>query len=863
MKANLIFICSVFIFAASISYTSGQVRNAQPTELTAAYDTIYSEHFDSGALGWTFQDLWSENFWHTSTTGAYSGHSYWCGIEELGGYDDFWEQTLTSPPVSLTGTTAPVLTFMQDYLVGYFSAFDTWDVVTVRISTDGIHFTVITPSTGKPYNIQNGRGFYWRYGLGVPGWAGSSGGWVSSGFNLSAYAGQTVWIQFLFGSDDGYSTQDDATLFGWRIDNISIKDGAAVIFEDDAGDTGAAQFVTDDPGGPNPWHITSTGYVSAPSSAGCFDEVSGNYFSGMKAALVSPAISIQNLMQGTRKLTADFQYKGVFDNTKDASGSNDLMYSEARKYIGGVWSFWQFLSFAEYAPASFSGFNELNFFDLDASNMIGADSIQFRCVVITQADSAVVSPANLFVDDFVLYTTSGYEGPKFGAFYDRIMSVPELQRTAIADSFMATVISFPLVEEKSIVTFLYRGVANTITIPGVANNWNPNGSPMTLIAGTNLWFNQSVFEPDARLEYKFVLDSVNWINDPLNLHLSGYGDDNSEIDMPDYVPPIEIDYFPGIQHGTYVDTAFHSTILGNTRMIRVYLPPSYLTAASDSFPVVLFHDGLTTFDCSRTNNILDYLISNNLIRPVIAVFVPPYDRDNEYAFDKTSQFESFIITEVMPFIDTKYRTMLNPASRGMIGYSYGGLITTQICSDHPESFGLLGAFSPSYWPKGNEVERNFSNSPKKNLKVYIDWGSYEPYLRGDAMIMRDILIAQGYNPVWNQWHEGHNCGNWRAHFDIALEYFFPAQPGGVENQVAGRSSLKCYPNPSTGKITIETSDKTKNRSLSVLDLAGQQVLTSQVAQTVITIDISTLPSGVYVVKLVGEKGVQVGKFVKE
>jgi enterochelin esterase-like enzyme len=846
----------------------GRQLHSGVRELTSVDDTIYSENFDDGAPGWTFQDLWSsESFWHVSTTGAYSGHSYWCGIEDLGGYGNYWEQTLTSPPISLSGTTSPVLSFMHNYQVqpllgDYYSGFDSWDAVTVRISTDGANFTVITPTMGSGYNIQSGRGFYYRYGLGVPGWAGSSGGWVASGFNLAAYAGQTVWIQFIFGSDESYSSQDDASLFGWRIDNISIKDGMTTIFEDDAGDTGTAQFVTEETGGPNPWHITTTAFASAPNSAGCFDTVSGNYFSGMKATLVSPAISTQSLMQGTRKLTADFQYKGVFDCTKDPSGNNDHLYSEMRKHSGGNWNYWQFLSADEFVPGSFSGYNELNFYDMDASNLIGADSVQFRCIVITQADDAVVPPAKLFLDDFVLYITKGYEG-NFGVFYDRIMSVPDQERTAIADSFMLTVPSFPYVEEKSIVTFLYRGDANTITVPGDANFWDSNGFPMTLITGTNLWFAQSVFEPDARLEYEFLINNVNFINDPLNLNQADYGSGNSVIEMPDYIPPPEIGYLAGIPHGTFSDTSFQSTILNNSRTIRVYLPPSYMTAVNDSFPVVLFHDGLDCFHCSSTNNILDYLISNNLIQPVIAVFIQPRDRDNEYAFDLTSQYESFIITELMPVIDTKYRTMLNPASRAMFGYSYGGLISTQICSNHPESFGLCGAFSPSYWPKGNEVERNFANSPKKNLKFYIDWGTYEPYLRPNAIIMRDILIAQGYNPVWNQWHEGHTCGNWRAHFDIALEYFFPPKPAGVENIVTDQSTLKCYPNPSTGKITIEVSDKTTNENLSVLDLTGQQIIACQITYPGITLDISTLPSGVYFVKVAGEKGMQVGKFVKQ
>ncbi len=284
---------------------------------------------------------------------------------------------------------------------------------------------------------------------------------------------------------------------------------------------------------------------------------------------------------------------------------------------------------------------------------------------------------------------------------------------------------------------------------------------------------------------------------------------------------------------------------------------------NDSFPVILFHDGFDYYSCSSTNNILDNLISTNRIQPIIAVFVPPMDRDNEYAFDKTSQFESFIIHELMPVIDAKYRTKHDPDSRAMAGYSLGGLISTQICCNNPGSFGLCAAFSPAYYPKGNEVERNFENGPKKKIRFYIDWGFYEPYFRPDAIIMRDILIAQGYNPVWHQWNEGHTCGNWRAHLHLALEYFFPAEPTGVENIKTDQSTLKCYPNPTTGKITIEVSGKTNNQSLSMLDINGQQIRTCQITSPVITLDISTLQCGVYFIKLAGANGIQVGKFVKQ
>ena|SRR3990172_631075 len=92
------------------------LRQQQPssrTSVVSTQDIVYSENFDAGAPAWTFQDLWSESFWHVSATGAYSGNSYWCGIEELGGYDDKWLQTLTSPAIDLSEAISPTLTFME------------------------------------------------------------------------------------------------------------------------------------------------------------------------------------------------------------------------------------------------------------------------------------------------------------------------------------------------------------------------------------------------------------------------------------------------------------------------------------------------------------------------------------------------------------------------------------------------------------------------------------------------------------------------------------------------------------------------------------------------------------------------------
>ena len=79
------------------------------------------------------------------------------------------------------------------------------------------------------------------------------------------------------------------------------------------------------------------------------------------------------------------------------------------------------------------------------------------------------------------------------------------------------------------------------------------------------------------------------------------------------------------------------------------------------------------------------------------------------------------------------------------------------------------------------------------------------------------------------------------------------------NELPG-SRLSIYPNPVTDKITIETPAK---GILSILNLSGQELITRQITQPKATIDISSLPNGVYFVRVKGEKNVETGKFVKE
>ncbi len=367
----------------------------------------------------------------------------------------------------------------------------------------------------------------------------------------------------------------------------------------------------------------------------------------------------------------------------------------------------------------------------------------------------------------------GVSAQGFEQFLHRLESLPESDRAATVDSLLTVTKSFPIIEQDTVVHYIYNGPAKKVSVPGDVNGWKPDSMPMTQIGGTSLWYLTQNYPADARLEYKYVVDDTIWILDPRNSNqaIEGFGP-NSELRMPEYTPPPEIEYYPNIAHGTVADTIWYSSNISNKRKIEVYLPAGY-ASISDSFPVVYFQDGSEAVSLEKAENIIDYLISKKLIRPVIAVFVPPMNRNAEYAGDQVSLFMNFFVDELVNFVDTHYRTVKNPMGRAVIGASFGGNISLWLAARHNEIFGNVAAQSSYVDP---QLERIFQDGPMLNLKIHLDVGTYDmPELIPMVNDLHSILQARGYMFEYGEYHEGHSWGSWRARIRNALEFFFPAK----------------------------------------------------------------------------------------
>lgn len=367
----------------------------------------------------------------------------------------------------------------------------------------------------------------------------------------------------------------------------------------------------------------------------------------------------------------------------------------------------------------------------------------------------------------------------FNDFITSVYSTPSEQKQAMVDSFLLwadSATGIPYLENASAIFLYTTSSANSVNLAGDFCGWNPDGQSLNHLSGTNLYYATYEFELDARLDYKLVVNG-NWILDPRNPNTcsGGYGP-NSELSMPDYIQPEEIQEYD-FSHGLLSSVSFSDTTQGRTRNVKIYTPPGY-DSEDAHYRTIYFHDGSEYVTLGSARNVLDYLIATEAIPPVIAVFVNPINRNDEYAYDY--DFMAMFVNELVPWIDDSYRTMPEAQYRAVAGVSLGGLTSLLFTIQHPEVFGNCGAYSPAIW--FGDIIAQYEAQTALPVKIYMDAGTYEPSIYNSSFELLGVLNSNSWVVDWKVWHEGHSWGAWRAHLDESLTFFWPLATSGIDER---------------------------------------------------------------------------------
>jgi len=294
------------------------------------------------------------------------------------------------------------------------------------------------------------------------------------------------------------------------------------------------------------------------------------------------------------------------------------------------------------------------------------------------------------------------------------------------------------------------------------------------------WTRSYEVEGPTRLSYFFTRELIpsgmdSLIPDPLNPARHVYAPDPdvpedqemavSLVELPG-VPERRWSVVRDVPHGVVESELLASATLGNKRRVFMYRPPGY--DAAQAYPLVLCFDGQAYTDESYVPlpTVLDNLIADGAIPPVVAVL--PASLDNETRLRELNQdepFVAFLVDELLPWARERLSFTDDPSRTVVAGSSLGGLTAAFCGLRRPDLFGLVLSQSGSF-QRG--LPEEFVAADRLPLRFALDVGRYEtvPYEQYAALYhanlhMRDVLVAKGYDVSFLVYPGGHDYFWWR------------------------------------------------------------------------------------------------------
>ncbi len=268
--------------------------------------------------------------------------------------------------------------------------------------------------------------------------------------------------------------------------------------------------------------------------------------------------------------------------------------------------------------------------------------------------------------------------------------------------------------------------------------------------------------------YALDADGVR-MNDPGSRTYFGIGMDASGLEVPED----GVSYYLAndVPHGDVRIHIYHSKITGQWRRCFVYTPPGYDANLSANYPVLYLQHGSGEDETGwifqgHANLILDNLIAEKKAVPMIIVmengyasriagpFGPPSAGPGDF-----SMFEDVMTKEVIPMIDSTFRTIPDRDHRAMAGLSMGANQALHLATDHLDTFAYMGGFSGTMNGLSADVldpatafNGTFKDGAAFNEKVKLLWlgmGTEEPEFFHESIgAFRAMLDKAGIKYVY-------------------------------------------------------------------------------------------------------------------
>ena len=275
--------------------------------------------------------------------------------------------------------------------------------------------------------------------------------------------------------------------------------------------------------------------------------------------------------------------------------------------------------------------------------------------------------------------------------------------------------------------------------------------------------------------YSFTVDGLH-VQDPANVHTKP---GNTSTESMFAIPGEQASLLDAgsVPHGEVREIYYPSPVIGSLRRMHVYLPPGYARGSS-RYPVVyLFHGGGEDdrgwVAIGRVNFLLDNLIAQGKAKPMIVVmpslFALDYTTAEERVDENDALMQKSLAGEIIPYVDSHFRTLPGSANRAAGGLGVGRFSTPDILWPLFGKFDYIvhtsGGVNPEWMPLLEKKYPGVIDDPAnvRRMKFFIGNGTNDHGL-GAAQSFADELKKRGYRTTLYVTDDNHGWPGFRRYF---------------------------------------------------------------------------------------------------
>jgi enterochelin esterase-like enzyme len=213
------------------------------------------------------------------------------------------------------------------------------------------------------------------------------------------------------------------------------------------------------------------------------------------------------------------------------------------------------------------------------------------------------------------------------------------------------------------------------------------------------WVGTTAGPMDEGFHYYHLTIDGGTFNDPGALNFYGSTRWESGIEIPAHDQAFYA--FNDVPHGNVSQVLFPSKSTNTVRRAFIYTPPGYEKNTKTRYPVLYLQHGWGEDETAWSNQghanlIMDNLLAEGKIKPFIIVMTYGMTNDTKPGGLRNfnvGAFQTVLSDELIPYIDTHFRTLAKSTKRAMAGLSMGGMETHAITLAKPELFSYYALLS--------------------------------------------------------------------------------------------------------------------------------------------------------------------------